>query len=65
MGYYSLEHAGTMSRAALAVALVETQTMAAAAIAEALTVGGHKSELRIMERYEKNLPRELRQEVHT
>lgn len=50
-----------MSHAELAVKFIETQTIAAAAIAEALTVGGNKSEQAILERYEARIGRELRQ----
>lgn len=63
MGYVSFEDAQKMSRAALVLKFIETQTMAAAAIAEALTVGGAKSEKAIMERYDARIARELRQEV--
>lgn len=63
MGYISLEDAREMNHESLAVKFIETQTMASAAIAEALTVGGYKSEQAIMKRYDARLPGELRQKV--
>ncbi len=60
MGYVSIEQARKMPRQALVREFIETQTMAAAAISEALTLGGHKAEVAILAKYEARLPSELR-----